>query len=408
MIVFLAVVLGLALRGMSPEERIQNAHTLLRLARHWLARARDFITTTPSGCEDFYDAVRARTRWALVTPALVTAYVTVYVLMRWGTSGSPDEQLLISWGGSIGPRTTNGEWWRLATEMFVHRGWLHVIADAAGLVMAGALIERVIGPAAFALVYMASGLLAGVWDLSAHPVAVGAGAAGGIFGVYGLLLATLIWGWAQRSPLTIPLAALKRLWPGAVVFVAYNMATEGVLGESMQVGLVVGLTSGLILAARVSTHKPPVRRVCATMVATLGMAVIFAAPLRGIADVTGEMARVIALEKRTASAYETEVERFKKGRLTADALARVADGIASEVSATRVSVSALTGVPKEHQPLVVNASEYLRLREESWRLRVEGLRAGRLQTLQRAGIQESEALRAFEKVEKLKSGEVEK
>jgi hypothetical protein len=117
---------------------------------------------------------------------------------------------------------------------------------------------------------------------------------------------------------------------------------------------------------------------------------------------------VIALEKRTASAYETEVERFKKGRLTADALARVADGIASEVSATRVSVSALTGVPKEHQPLVVNASEYLRLREESWRLRVEGLRAGRLQTLQRAGIQESEALRAFEKVEKLKSGEVEK
>ena len=237
---------------------------------------------------------------------------------------------------------------------------------------------------------------------------VGAGAAGGIFGVYGLLLAAVIWGWAQRSPLTIPLGALKRLWPGAMVFVVYNMATEGLPSESMQVGLVVGLVSGLVVAARVSAHKPPVQRVCATMAATIGIAVVFAAPLRGLADVTAEMARVIELEERTAGAYDAQVERFRKGRLTADALAQIAQGIGVEVSATRASLAALTGVPAEQQHLVADASEYLRLREESWRLRVEGLRAGRMQALQHAGHVESEALRVFEKVEKLKSGEVEK
>jgi hypothetical protein len=52
--------------------------------------------------------------------------------------------------------------------------------------------------------------------------------------------------------------------------------------------------------------------------------------------------------------------------------------------------------------------EFLRLREESWTLRVEGLRNGRLQMLQRADRAESEAKMLFVEVEKLKSGEVEK
>ena len=75
---------------------------------------------------------------------------------------------------------------------------------------------------------------------------------------------------------------------------------------------------------------------------------------------------------------------------------------------TRASLSTLTNVPPEHQPVVKSALEFLRLREESWTLRVEGLRNGRLQMLQRADRAESEAKMLFVEVEKLKSGEVEK
>jgi rhomboid protease GluP len=407
MLLFLAVVVVLFVRKLTPEERIQLVHKIIDVTRIAIAFVRRWATSTPAGCEDFYAALRERTRWAFVTPALLTVYVAIYVFMIWGDH-SVNDALVLRWGGSLGPRTTNGEWWRLATAMFVHWGLLHLIADVAGLAQVGRLVERMVGPAAFAVVFVAAGLIAALQELSVHPVSVSAGAAGGIFGVYGLLLATFMWGWVRRSPLTIPLAVLKRVWPGAVVFFAYQIGAEGFLSESMQWGLIVGLAGGGILAFGIGAHKPPLRRLCTSMAATLALVVIFAAPLRGMADVTREMADVIDLERRTAAVYDTEVARFRKGRQTAEALANTAEAIGADIRATHESISALKNIPHEHQPVVDHALEYLRLREESWRLRVEGLRAGRMQTLQRAERVESEAKTRFGEVEKLKSGKVEK
>ena len=42
--------------------------------------------------------------------------------------------------------------------------------------------------------------------------------------------------------------------------------------------------------------------------------------------------------------------------------------------AAQERLNALDNVPHEHQPLVTDAEDYLHLREESWRLRAEGLR----------------------------------
>jgi hypothetical protein len=133
------------------------------------------------------------------------------------------------------------------------------------------------------------------------------------------------------------------------------------------------------------------------MAATLAIIVIFAAPLRGMADVTREMARVIELETRTAAVYDAEVVQFRRGRHTAEKLADIANAIAADVRAAQESLSALANVPPEHQPMVDDAMAFLRLREESWRLRVEGLRAGRMQTLQRAERVESTAKSLLEK-----------
>jgi hypothetical protein len=47
---------------------------------------------------------------------------------------------------------------------------------------------------------------------------------------------------------------------------------------------------------------------------------------------------------------------------------------------------------------VTDALEFLRLREESWRLRVDGLRKGKLQTLQQADRVESSAKILFNAV----------
>ena len=404
MIVFVAVVCGLVLRRLSQEERIQLFHRIIELARQAAITGRDAVTRIPPGCDEFSVALRARTRWTLITPAIIAGFVAVHVLMRWNATGDFDDQLLLEWGASVGPLTTNAEWSRLASAMFVHRGWMHLIADTAGLLMAGALIERVVGRAAFTLIFAASGLLAGLWSLAAYPISVNSGAAGAVFGVYGLLAATTVWGFAQRSPLTIPVAALRRIWPGALVFVIYHVATEGFVSQSMRAGLLVGLFGGLILVARVSVAKPPMGRVYATTVATFAVLIAFAVPLRGIADVPAEVARVIDVEARTAALYDAKTDRVRKGLISADELATIAEAIGAEVHTTRVTLAAIRNIPVDHRELLKETSEYLRLREESWRLRVEGLRKGRMPTLQDATVRDRESMRAYERVDAMRGG----
>ena len=394
LLLFIAVVFGLYVRKLTPEERIQLVHKTLETIQQAGGAGRRFMTSAPEGGDEFYTALRERTRWPLVTAAILTVYVMFYVLMfvRGGTLEG--EELLVHWGGSVGPRTTNGEWWRLVTAMFIHWGFIHLVADAAGISQIGRLTERLVGPTTFAFVFVAGGLIGGLRELSAHPVAVNAGASGGVFAVYGLLLATGAWGWIKRSPLTIPVGVLKRMAPGAVIFLLYHLVAEGVT-TSMTWGLVVGLASGGILAFGIDVDKPPVRRLYPSIAATLAIVVLFAAPLRGMADVTRELGGVITLEERTAAAYDAEVVRFRKGWTKADTLADMAEAIASDVRATRASLSTLTNIPREHAPVVKSALEFLRLREESWTLRVEGLRNGSLKTLQGADRAEAQAKRLF-------------
>jgi rhomboid protease GluP len=391
MLVFVGVVVGLALRGMSPEERSRFGEVILRS----LVFIKDAITKAPLGGDSFYAALKARTRWTLVTPAIAVTYVVVFGMLLAGRGDSSDPQTLIEWGGSIGPRTTNGEWWRLGTSMFVHVGAVHLIAEIAGLLQVGLLVERLVGSLAFAVVFITAGVLAGVWGLTLHPVSVYAGAAGAIFGIYGLLLASLVLGVVQRSTLTVPVNVLKGLWPGVAVFTAYNILTEGPVSDAMEVGIVVGFTAGLLVAGRVISDKPPARRICAVLAAAVAIVVSFAAPLRGLADVTGEMARVKEGEERTARTYDTAVDRFKSGRMTAQELAGLADRIVGELQSIQTELVSLDHVPAEHRPMIEKASEYLALRQESWHLRAEGLRAGRTRTLQQADAAEQSALAAL-------------
>ena len=190
MLIFVLVVVGLLLRGMSSEERGRFGKTILAN----LLRIKDVIARPSTGGEAFHAALRARTRWPLVTPAIVAAYVVVFFLLVPGSGDLDDPKTLIELGGSIGPRTTNGEWWRLGAAMFVHVSVLHLIAEIAGLVQIGLLVERLVGRMAFSVLFIAAGVLAGIWNLAFHPVAVHAGSAGAIFGVYGVLMASLVLG----------------------------------------------------------------------------------------------------------------------------------------------------------------------------------------------------------------------
>ena len=110
----------------------------------------------------------------------------VWMAMAPGPIGSPET--LVAWGGSIGPRTTNGEWWRLVTAPFVHTGFLALAANMIGLFQPARLLERLVGPLALVGVYVVAGMFATVVSLPRDPLGVTVGASGAVCGVYGLLL----------------------------------------------------------------------------------------------------------------------------------------------------------------------------------------------------------------------------
>jgi hypothetical protein len=84
--------------------------------------------------------------------------------------------------------------WTFLTSMFMHGGFFHLFANMFSLMFIGNFLERILGKKRFVLIYLLSGLFAGlifvlsslifVSDLSTYAV----GASGALFGLIGVLM----------------------------------------------------------------------------------------------------------------------------------------------------------------------------------------------------------------------------
>jgi membrane associated rhomboid family serine protease len=420
-LIALLLVLGVGYIAMAPNARENTRERLREGVAAFIRQARHEATRSRPESDQFREALRARTRWAVVTPALVVVNVAVFVLMLWVPGAISDPETLAGWGGNFWLLTRNGEWWRLVTSMFVHTGLLHLLVNVGCLAQIGLILERLVGRLIVIAVFMTAGVFASLVNLTTHPMAMSVGASGAVFGLYGLLLASSIWGMRHRSSVTIPLIAVKMLAPAAAVFILYNLVNDNLGSGAELTGLLVGLVSGTVLAKGVSDLKPAARRVAHLTGAAVVIAVLSAIPLRGISDVKPEIERTVAAEDRMAAAYRKAAERFGKGQITSDALALLIDRtITPELQVTSARLKALVGVPEEHQPLVANAEEYVRLRSEGWRLRSEWLRKNETaprrggeaalarannRTIARATDKERAALQVLERIRPAESGE---
>ena len=167
LVILLALVAAIAYRIATPEERTRYLHIAIDAAARLKARA---LRRHPAA-DTFRAALRARTPRLVVTPAIAAVDAIVFGCLLFAAGALTEPDTLVGWGASVGPRTTNGEWWRLVTSTFVHTGALHLLVNVATLMYLGAILERLVGPLAFAVVYLSAGVFAGLVNLSSRPVA---------------------------------------------------------------------------------------------------------------------------------------------------------------------------------------------------------------------------------------------
>ncbi len=188
-----------------------------------------------------------------ITPILIDLNLLIFLLMAISgigfiTFNSTD---LLHWGANYAPYIKEGQWWRLLTSIFLHSGIMHLVFNMVGLLTVGIFVEPALGKNRFAFLYILCGICASITSALYHPIAVGVGASGAIFGMYGIFLSLLL---TKFFPSDFKKAFLF----STLIFIGYNL----LMGISRNIdnathigGLITGIIAGFILSPKLKSEQ---------------------------------------------------------------------------------------------------------------------------------------------------------
>lgn len=332
-----------------------------------------------------FDQLLVRRRHIPVTLLLIAANLLVFAAMLTQGAGlwHTDNGVQLAWGANFGPATKDGEWWRLASALFLHFGVLHLGMNMLSLWDGGRLVERMYGPARFLLLYVASGLTGNLLSLIAQgDRAISGGASGAIFGVYGGLMVYL---WRERANLHP--AEFKRLFWGAAVFSALTIflgfQVTGIDNAAHIGGFATGILSGLALGHPRHAPRPALPRLAAGgLLAALVLVLLARIPeprYRWSEEVRarGEIGAFLREDARITARWGSLLGRAGRGEASFDELAgRIENEVAAEYADSFEQLSRLRLDPAAPSaPALNTVRQYAELRLDASRALVEGLRA---------------------------------
>ncbi|HVP44501.1 MAG TPA: rhomboid family intramembrane serine protease [Terriglobales bacterium] len=180
------------------------------------------------------------------TSALIALNLLMFVVMvaRGVSPATPTTAQLLRWGADSGPVTLSGQPWRLLVSCFIHAGFLHLLFNMWCLWSLGMFVERYLGRGTYILAYLLAGIGGAVASLWWHPLVVGVGASGAIFGLAGIMVTLL-----RSGQLALPAEYLRRHSKSIVAFIGYNLFFGFInphIDNSAHLG---GLATGLLLGA---------------------------------------------------------------------------------------------------------------------------------------------------------------
>jgi len=384
------VVLAVAFVLYSATTQTERAACVKRVrfaGQRWAALTADWYEAHDA----FFTGLRARTRLAPVTPAFLLVNVGMFVIVF--VAGIVEgRDALVEWGASLGPRTTNGEWWRLVTSLFIHAGLLHLLACLVGFFPLAFVLERLFGSVALAIVYVTSGVFAGLSAMFAYPLDVSVGAAGAICGLYGLAVATWMWRLLQQPRVTVPWGVLKLIACTGLIFIGYNVVAGTVPPEALFAGFLVGAGSGVAIGRGVGERTVPLRRCAAVAAAALGVAIFAGVPVHGISDVRPDIDHMMVTDERTAAAFRAAAMKLSQGRLREKGIiALIEDEILPTLESEQQRLASAGHIPADQEAVLASAREYVQLRIEYWHLRAQAIRKGSMAMLRQADEKEGVA-----------------
>jgi rhomboid protease GluP len=266
---------------------------------------------------------------APVAAALVAVNVAVLALVAWRFDDPTSSEALIAAGALERGLIASGQWWRLLTAVFLHIGWIHLLANSIFGFGWCRMVERAFGHRRFLALYLLAGVGASAASMATHDV-LGAGASGALFGMIG---ATMVihrrmlpgWGPFLRSRATLSIAAQLGVW--TVLAMAYKLPIDHAAHGG---GLVTGAAASWIM-----TRRFP-RRAAAWLpfAAALGAVIAVAAwPRAGLSRYGADEAvqeALTALRRGEVTAAERELRRLDAAGIQADQVELIRAVVAAE------------------------------------------------------------------------------
>lgn len=179
------------------------------------------------------------------TSIILDLNILVFVVMV--VSGvhiiSPNGLELLEWGANRRTETTNGDWWRLVSSMFLHGGIMHLFLNVYGLVIAALFVEPIFGRVKYFILYFSSGICGSLASIYWYENTISVGASGAIFGLYGAILGLLL---TNAFPKDVKKPILMLIGPYVGISLLFGL-TGGIDNAAHIGGLISGAVMGVIL-----------------------------------------------------------------------------------------------------------------------------------------------------------------
>ena len=199
--------------------------------------------------QELQDFIRSRQKANLL---IVAANIVVFLVLS-ALGDTEDTRFMLAHGAEYAPFVARGEYYRLATSMFLHFGIQHLFSNMLVLIFLGDTLEQCVGKLRYLLIYLGGGLIGNivsVWfALRTGDFAVSAGASGAVFAVIGALIFLVI-----RNRGRLGDYSGRRLILMAVLSVLQGLTAGGVDNCAHIGGVIAGFLLALILCFRTNSY----------------------------------------------------------------------------------------------------------------------------------------------------------